>query len=307
MKIFTLPASLLLSWLLILSACQEKRNDMVSREDSTRMDEIRSPLDTLRLCTEVNVAAIDSLFLPEAVAEKKYLWWHHPEHPLKISVAFMGGTTFQRQQVQRFANGWTAASDNKIRFLFHNHIPGTYSDIRITFTPGGSWSAIGNRGLTFPFPERRENVNMPTMNFGWIDENEPETSIQAVVLHEFGHALGMVHEHQHPDVTIPWDSAKVYQYYATTQDPPWDEAIVNYNIFHRYDRASTNFTAYDPSSIMHYSIPGDLRTDGITTPFNFTLSSLDISLIKTLYPYRPCTVNETCCYHRVTGRRIPCP
>ena len=36
------------------------------------------------------------------------------------------------------------------------------------------------------------------MNYGWIDADSPEEELRSVVLHEFGHALGLIHEHQNP-------------------------------------------------------------------------------------------------------------
>lgn len=50
-------------------------------------------------------------------------------------------------------------------------------------SPGGSWSYIGTDAITIP-------VESFTMNFGFMD--------QPTVMHEFGHALGLIHEHQSP-------------------------------------------------------------------------------------------------------------
>jgi hypothetical protein len=52
------------------------------------------------------------------------------------------------------------------------------------------------------------------MNYGWLLANTPDQEYSRVVLHEFGHALGAIHEHQHPAAGIPWDKPKVYEYYA---------------------------------------------------------------------------------------------
>jgi len=52
------------------------------------------------------------------------------------------------------------------------------------------------------------------MNFGWFDDNTSDSEFSRTVIHEFGHALGMIHEHQHPLAAIPWDKDKVYTYYA---------------------------------------------------------------------------------------------
>jgi hypothetical protein len=189
------------------------------------------------------------------------------------------------------------------RFLGYDGVTssGNVAPIRVQFNNGGgSASCVGSDCLNF------HDQNSPTTIFGWVDPLHSEDDIKSVILHEFGHVLGLSHEHQSPGANIPWKTEEVYNYYATTQNPPWDRTKVDYNIFRRYDAAYTNFTAYDPTSIMHYAIPGSLRTDGITTPFNTNLSLFDISFLREVYRYRPCTINETCCWNRF-GRPIPCP
>ena len=112
------------------------------------------------------------------------------------------------------------------------------------------------------------------MNYGWL---EPTTSLreyQRVVRHEFGHALGMIHEHQNPAAAgqIPWDKPKVYAYYA---QQGWIEDDVDYNIFDVYDEDTTNFTEFDPTSIMQYAIPDSLTIGSYSVGWNTALSELD--------------------------------
>src|SRR3546814_5272957 len=65
------------------------------------------------------------------------------------------------------------------------------AQVRIAFNDDGAWSYVGTDALGIP-------ANQPTMNFGWLD--------QGVVQHEFGHMIGMIHEHQNPrDNPIQWD------------------------------------------------------------------------------------------------------
>jgi len=49
-----------------------------------------------------------------------------------------------------------------------------------------------------------EDQKVPTMNFGWLNEDSDEDEYSRVVLHEFGHSLSCIHEHQHPANGIPW-------------------------------------------------------------------------------------------------------
>jgi hypothetical protein len=100
------------------------------------------------------------------------------------------------------------------------------------------------------------------------------------VLHEFGHALGLVHEHLSPNATIPWNLPKLFDYYRRTNG--WDEAQTRTQVIDRMkvDRV----TRFDRDSIMLYHFPAELTTDGSSTPWNTELSPTDKTFIAQLYP-----------------------
>jgi serralysin len=207
--------------------------------------------------------------------------------------------------VMRFARRWTEVSKGKVNFFFDRY-DGTTNrpDLRVSFdTTKGSNSYIGSDALNVP-------KNKATMNFGWIPlqggAGVDTIVIQEVVLHEFGHAIGLVHEHQSPGANIPWDTTALYEYYERTQDPPWTEEQVNSNILQRYAERDVDYNRYDVLSIMHYSIDNDLTIGDFETGWNTVLSVKDSMLVNRLYPYHPCVVNVDCCYDRA-GRRVPCP
>lgn len=62
--------------------------------------------------------------------------------------------------------------------------------VRITFdSTTGNWSALGSLA---------NNVSpaQATMNLGWVfDTVDDQPYEEAVILHEFGHVLGLSHEH----------------------------------------------------------------------------------------------------------------
>ena len=121
------------------------------------------------------------------------------------------------------------------------------------------------------------------MNFGWLTHNVTDTEFSQVVLHEFGHAFGMIHEHQSPANAIQWnrqvvlDDLSRWPYY-------WNLSQIETNIFHRFQVTETQFTTFDPQSIMIYEIPKRWTTDGSTYPQNSTLSHVDKDFIHMCYP-----------------------
>lgn len=144
------------------------------------------------------------------------------------------------------------------------------STIRITFNPsGGAWSLLGTDIISPQFK------GQPTMNLGWLDV--------ATTIHEFGHALGMIHEHQNPDGNlIDWNVPKVLEWAQVTQG--WDETTTRHNIIDRYDIDEINGSKYDPNSIMLYFFPGTLTLNNKGTHQNLRLSSDDVLYLNKMYP-----------------------
>jgi len=193
-----------------------------------------------------------------------------------LRVRFLDGDAGVQQKVMRFAQEWTQLANLHFDFGDDFGDPAA-AEIRISFQQAGSWSFIGTDALGVPASE-------PTMNFGWLTPATPNDEVRRVVLHEFGHALGLIHEHQSPAATIPWNRAAVYDYYA---GPPnnWSRAEVDANLFQTYDAESTQHSVFDVQSIMLYPIPPEFALDGFSVGWNQTLSALDKAYIAAWYPY----------------------
>jgi serralysin len=205
---------------------------------------------------------------------KEAFWGPNPT----ITVAFLGGEPVLRKRVEEAAKLWITDGGAKVTlsFLTAPGVDPQTADIRIAFTPGlGSWSYLGTQCRNIPKHE-------PTMNFGWIDAGSSETDVRSVVLHEFGHALGLIHEHQNPKQGIDWDRAAVK---ADLSGPPnnWDDATIENNMFKKYDKDTVIATSTDPTSIMMYQIPQHWTRDGFSAGFNSTLSAKDKQLIQENY------------------------
>ena len=155
---------------------------------------------------------------------------------------------------------------NNLKFEFVDK--NSDSDIRISFdSSGGAWSKLGTDAKNTP-------KDQATMNLGWFDV--------ATVIHEFGHLLGMIHEHQNPrGKTIDWNDKKVFEWAESTQG--WDKQKTKTNIIDRYDINSINGSNFDPLSIMLYFFPADLTNNNIGTNQNLRLSGYDAEFIAKNY------------------------
>src|SRR5262245_26657989 len=149
--------------------------------------------------------------------------------------------------------------------------------IRISFKLRGSWSAIGTTC-------RNVDKSRPTMNFGWLTSASSDKELRRVVLHEFGHALGLIHEHQSPAGGIDWNRAQVK---ADLSGPPhnWTASQIQINMFNTLKKGETNFTKFDKDSIMLYPIPARWTNDGFSSVLNTKLSSSDVQFIRKQYSH----------------------
>lgn len=186
--------------------------------------------------------------------EKKKLWVNGSI----LKVKFMEGTPDQHNIVKKFAPEWSKFGNIKFEFS-----DSPDAEIRIGFQDDGAWSYIGTDCQNIP-------RNTHTMNFGWLDK--------AVVLHEFGHALGMIHEHQNPLGGIQWNKPKVYSDLGGSPNF-WDKETVDHNMFETYDVDQINGTVVDKKSIMLYFIPKEWTTDGFFSQENNDLSDVDKTFI----------------------------
>ena len=172
-----------------------------------------------------------------------------------LRVRFMGGTPTEQNIARQQAEWWSQVAN--LQFDFNDVLN---AEIRIAFDHNdGAWSYVGTDCRGIP-------LNEPTMNLGFLDGG---TSA-----HEFGHAIGLAHEHQNPAGGVQWNEEMVIR--ETAKSPNfWDEATTRHNILRKYSAAQINGTAFDPDSIMLYFFPASWTLNGIGTKANEVLSAMD--------------------------------
>jgi len=190
---------------------------------------------------------------------------------MDLSVTFLGGSPALQKRVMHEAKEWEKHCG--IRFHFGSKPD---SDLRVAFQCNGHWSYVGrdNRGIA---------LNKATMNLQLTDWTEA-AEVRRVVLHEFGHAIGLEHEHQHPEGEIKWNEPKVIAYYTQTQG--WEEKETRFQVLRRSNSSNYLSTGVDSKSIMMYPIPAALTLDGYTTKWNLVLTQRDQQWVREAYPPR---------------------
>lgn len=215
----------------------------------------------------------------------------------RLKIHFINGSEWQHAWVEKTVMTKLSPHVN-LTFDFNPNNSFSQSVIAISFNDDGAYSLLGKDAQ-----KRNTSVQRESMNFGWLDPPNSNTfewkgvkynitgnphrnknDQGAVVLHEFGHAIGMIHEHQNPkNNPIQWDEAKILQIFAGSPNY-WSEDQIRHNILNKYDEDQINGSDFDPYSIMLYFFPAYLTTNNKGTQANFFLSDTDKQYFQILYP-----------------------
>lgn len=191
-----------------------------------------------------------------------YLW---PAN-YRLSICFSGGSRGLRHRIvsvmqarwplETLTNGALAYGDSfsKVPSCY----PWTVADIHVGFLSGpdgGYWSDIGT--------ESRED--RPSMNFeGFDTQPPPSLEFDRIVAHEFGHALGLHHEHQSPHAPdCKWAYNVIRTKYQWASDADMHANLDKLkNALNSSGRWEYQTSDYDQLSLMHYFFNADAFIDG---------------------------------------------
>lgn len=190
----------------------------------------------------------------------------------RLRIAFEGDVACAVQQaILEVASQWTCYGN--ITFALTQELDQAH--VRILMLPSGSdinRSYIGTDAL---------RATEPTMT---LSEWPGDEHFVRNVLHEFGHVLGLEHEHQHPDADIPWDTEKLL---AAAQAGGLSEADIHRDFLDKIERRGGLLLPYDRGSIMHYPIPEGATLGDWSVGVNTALSEGDKAFMRLAYPRCP--------------------
>ncbi|MBX9596008.1 MAG: hypothetical protein K2X46_16715 [Roseomonas sp.] len=204
-----------------------------------------------------------------------------PRGKVTLGVHFLAATRDERAACERAVGEWlkdgvesyldfrlgVRVEDAQIRVHF-----GPGRDVPDDGWPGGNWSHIGRRA-SFEQPNRRK----PTMN---IQPGQPDF----VVKHEFGHALGLRHEHQHPDGAITWKDEVVIAAMGAAPHH-WTVEETRRNILIPLNSAARCVGDPDPNfeSVMMYDYPATWNREEREGRMGRVISARDRLCVRGLY------------------------
>lgn len=263
---------------------------------------------------EIQQRLMDEIRRPEeGVVEMGRTW--SPGH--KITVAFESGSSRLHKSIAEVASSWSKYGNFTFDFGYDEETK-TYrkwsiqdkefaADIRVSFAADGYWSLVGTESIDIMITKPDE----PSMNLAGF-ESPLSNDLRGTVLHEFGHAIGFHHEHQHPSEPsdFRWEDDAGYKptrdqfgqfitdvngrhpgVYTLLGGPPneWNRTTVDFNLGELPTSRAYTVTDFDVNSIMKYDFDASMFIAGknshsYTGRRNMFLSDGDKYIAAIAYP-----------------------
>lgn len=246
-------------------------------------------------------AKLASLNAPSQVTVASAQQW---ENGRTLRVCMFGGNRTVAALIADVAGEWNRYSGVKLDFGkerggYNCLSPASgHFQIRIGFSERGYWSTMGSDSETLL------DALVPSMNLSQFNMKYSVAKFAAddvvakadaydrtIIRHEFGHALGLAHELQHPTTgcydQINWEGPdNVYAYFA---GPPnnWqpDKVMVNLGFG---SQGVLKGGKFDSKSVMKYWLPARVYKQGAQSlcysEVNYEISALDQDALAAMYP-----------------------
>lgn len=222
--------------------------------------------------------------------------------PVVIKVKFITSKCPEgfKKLIMNAVKDWEAYAH--VEFHFLNDNSNEYAHVRIDVGKGLPDNGIPNYSahgtLAKMIPNDRHTMRLSVNQYYRIQQGlVTEARVKRSILHEFGHVLGLMHEHQHPNRKFKWNKDAVYK--SLPSGATWEDmdrqifAIVN-------SPTSSNSGQYDPQSIMNYPFPplftfGSSACPPARDEDILELSAGDKAFIAKMYPASYCTKSNPQC------------
>lgn len=203
------------------------------------------------------LASVSDSDVARGVYKASTIW---PPQYRKLNVCFFGGSEEARRLIAQKAADWmrpdmgisldfgksgirTCKKDSKIEM-----------QIRVGFDKPGWWSALAHDSLIEGyFPQDTNSMNLQGLENATAENWNPEFT--RAVHHEFGHALGLGHEHQSPrspcEEEFNW--IKLYQLLGGSPNY-WPKTQIDFNM-RQYRDTDVVASDFNPHAVMLYQFP----------------------------------------------------
>lgn len=151
-----------------------------------------------------------------------------------------------RNNIETTAREWTKYAN--LNFDFSTDCERADYKIGADPTQVASWSCAGI--------SRPCSRNGADMNFLVND--------RGTILHEFGHSIGLIHEHKSPLFAVPWDRERVFAELRAAGNN-WTDEVTQSQVMDSVSGSTIRASIFDPDSIMIYGINPSWVVGGAAT------------------------------------------
>jgi hypothetical protein len=201
----------------------------------------------------------------EAGLADNYLLWTGSS----LYITFINGSRSLHEKVMQIGNEWSKYAN--IKFLERET---GQSNIRIIFNDSGLLAtAVGI--INNQIPQDEPTCYIDTSSFRTV------SIFKSIVLHTFGHLIGLQHENVVPLNGRKWNDSALHRYSKTHE---WDESDLQRQIIEPYSTSVSNSLVADRRSVMYYTPEEDWVNEKVS-PLNDSLSIMDKTIAGLSYPY----------------------